>query len=72
MARERFWHWVGTLVNLKVYAETREEKRRREMERKSITKVELSPSTTVTCLRLDGEECDVEMGGGPGEGNLLT
>ena len=30
MERESSWHWVGTLVNLKVYAATREGMRKRE------------------------------------------
>ena len=29
MAKESTWHWVGTLVNLKVYAAARDGKRKR-------------------------------------------
>lgn len=61
IARESSWHWVGTLVNLKVYAEARDGRKRRKIEREIITKIELAPSTTMTELRPDGEDGNVEV-----------
>ena len=48
-------------MNLKVYAEARDGRKRRKIEREIITKIELAPSTTMTELRPDGEDGNVEV-----------
>jgi hypothetical protein len=57
-ARDSSWHWVGTLVNLKVYAAARDGRRKRGIERAAMRETK-QPLAVQTRRRGGGRRRDL-------------